>query len=195
MPTVKVINKAGAEVKELTLCDVGTGAGFPGIPLSIMNPTLKITLVDSLNKRLIFLQEVVNKLNLKNVEADIEVTGKDCVGGIVGKIGYAEKLDTLFDQIMGNSGTKYSTIGINILESTNHGTITSIGECAGGIVGAFYDKSGSINNCNNYGAINAANLDGGTSTALTENHQYVNNPWNGRKRTIRSLPNAWIVVK
>lgn len=48
--------------------DVGTGAGFPGVPLSIMNPTLKITLVDSLNKRLIFLQEVVNKLQLKNVE-------------------------------------------------------------------------------------------------------------------------------
>lgn len=48
--------------------DVGTGAGFPGIPLSIMNHTLKITLVDSLNKRLIFLQEVVDKLNLKNVE-------------------------------------------------------------------------------------------------------------------------------
>lgn len=50
------------------IVDVGTGAGFPGIPLSIMNPTLKITLVDSLNKRLIFLQEVVNKLNLKNIE-------------------------------------------------------------------------------------------------------------------------------
>ena len=48
--------------------DVGTGAGFPGIPLSIMNPTLKITLVDSLNKRLIFLQEVVNRLGLKNIE-------------------------------------------------------------------------------------------------------------------------------
>ena len=53
---------------ESSVVDVGTGAGFPGIPLSIMNPTLKITLVDSLNKRLIFLQEVVNKLNLKNVE-------------------------------------------------------------------------------------------------------------------------------
>lgn len=50
------------------IVDVGTGAGFPGIPLSIMNPTLKITLVDSLNKRLIFLQEVVNKLQLKNIE-------------------------------------------------------------------------------------------------------------------------------
>lgn len=51
-----------------TVVDVGTGAGFPGIPLSIMNPTLKITLVDSLNKRLIFLQEVINELDLKNVE-------------------------------------------------------------------------------------------------------------------------------
>ena len=51
-----------------TLVDVGTGAGFPGIPLSIMNSTLKITLVDSLNKRLIFLQEVINQLNLENVE-------------------------------------------------------------------------------------------------------------------------------
>lgn len=50
------------------IVDVGTGAGFPGIPLSIMNPTLKITLVDSLNKRLIFLQEVINRLGLKNVE-------------------------------------------------------------------------------------------------------------------------------
>lgn len=51
-----------------TVVDVGTGAGFPGIPLSIMNPTLKITLVDSLNKRLIFLQEVIKELDLKNVE-------------------------------------------------------------------------------------------------------------------------------
>ena len=50
------------------LVDVGTGAGFPGVPLSIMNLTLKITLVDSLNKRLIFLQEVVKELNLKNIE-------------------------------------------------------------------------------------------------------------------------------
>ena len=54
--------------KEIRVVDVGTGAGFPGIPLSIMKPTLKITLVDSLNKRLIFLQEVVNKLQLKNIE-------------------------------------------------------------------------------------------------------------------------------
>ena len=57
------------EIKDNSkVVDVGTGAGFPGIPLSIANETLKITLVDSLNKRLIFLQEVINKLELKNVE-------------------------------------------------------------------------------------------------------------------------------
>lgn len=50
------------------IIDVGTGAGFPGVPLSIMNPTLKITLADSLNKRLIFLQEVINQLGLRNIE-------------------------------------------------------------------------------------------------------------------------------
>ena len=52
-----------------SVVDVGTGAGFPGIPLAIMNESLKITLVDSLNKRLIFLQEVINELNLKNIQA------------------------------------------------------------------------------------------------------------------------------
>ena len=46
-----------------------------------------------------------------------------------------------------------------------------------------------------YGAINAASLDGGTSTSMTENHQFVNIPHNGYKRTIRSLPNAWLVVE
>lgn len=60
--------KSDAIKNARNIIDVGTGAGFPGVPLSIMNPTLKITLVDSLNKRLIFLQEVVKELNLKNIE-------------------------------------------------------------------------------------------------------------------------------
>ena len=60
--------KSDAIKNARNIIDVGTGAGFPGIPLSIMNPTLKITLVDSLNKRLVFLQEVINQLGLKNVE-------------------------------------------------------------------------------------------------------------------------------
>lgn len=49
------------------LIDVGTGAGFPGIPLKIAFPHLKITLLDSLNKRINFLNEVVNALKLENV--------------------------------------------------------------------------------------------------------------------------------
>ena len=55
--------------KNLSLCDIGTGAGFPGIVLKICFPNLKITLVDSLQKRINFLNEVINKLNLKNIEA------------------------------------------------------------------------------------------------------------------------------
>lgn len=50
------------------IIDIGTGAGFPGIPLKIYNDSLKITLLDSLNKRAIFLKEVVDKLKLQNVE-------------------------------------------------------------------------------------------------------------------------------
>lgn len=49
--------------------DVGTGAGFPGIPLKIVYPHLKITLLDSLNKRINFLNEVISKLKLENIEA------------------------------------------------------------------------------------------------------------------------------
>lgn len=53
----------------LTLCDVGSGAGFPGIVLKIFFPNLKITLIDSLNKRVIYLNDVIKKLNLNNIEA------------------------------------------------------------------------------------------------------------------------------
>lgn len=48
--------------------DIGTGAGFPGIPLKIIRDDIKIVLVDSLNKRINFLNEVIKKLNLKNIE-------------------------------------------------------------------------------------------------------------------------------
>ena len=55
--------------EDLSLCDVGTGAGFPGLVLKICFPNLKITLVDSLQKRINFLNEVIAKLNLKDIEA------------------------------------------------------------------------------------------------------------------------------
>lgn len=53
--------------EELTLCDVGSGAGFPSLPLKIINPNLKITIVDSLNKRIKFLDGLVAKLGLEDV--------------------------------------------------------------------------------------------------------------------------------
>ena len=52
----------------LTLCDIGTGAGFPGIVLKIVFPNLKVTLVDSLLKRIKFLNIVIEKLKLTNIE-------------------------------------------------------------------------------------------------------------------------------
>lgn len=53
--------------QELTLCDVGAGAGFPSIPLKICFPNLKVTIVDSLNKRITFLQNLASELGLENV--------------------------------------------------------------------------------------------------------------------------------
>ena len=51
-----------------TIIDIGTGAGFPGIPVKILNENLNVTLVDSLNKRIIFLNEVCAALNLENIQ-------------------------------------------------------------------------------------------------------------------------------
>ena len=50
------------------MIDVGTGAGFPGIPIKIMFPHLQITLLDSLNKRLNFLNNVIDELGLESIE-------------------------------------------------------------------------------------------------------------------------------
>ena len=53
---------------ELSMIDLGTGAGFPGMPLKIMLPNLKMTLADSLNKRMLFLNEVIEELQLENIK-------------------------------------------------------------------------------------------------------------------------------
>lgn len=66
--------------KTSKIIDVGTGAGFPGVPIKIACPETKVVLLDSLNKRINFLNEVINKLNLKNIQTihgRAEDLGKD----------------------------------------------------------------------------------------------------------------------
>lgn len=53
--------------QDLLICDIGTGAGFPGLVLKIIYPHLQVTLIDSLNKRIKFLNLVIEKLNLSGV--------------------------------------------------------------------------------------------------------------------------------
>ena len=80
--------------------DIGTGAGFPGIPIKIMNDTLKITLVDSLNKRVNFLNEVIKLLKLKQIKA-IHARAED-----LGRIEeFREKFDIATSRAVANLST------------------------------------------------------------------------------------------
>lgn len=62
-----LVGKVFDLVKTKTICDVGSGAGFPSIPLKIVYPNLEVTIVDGLDKRITFLKQLVEKLGLDNV--------------------------------------------------------------------------------------------------------------------------------
>ena len=83
--------------KNKNVMDVGTGAGFPGIPLKILNEDIEFILVDSLNKRINFLEEVKKKLDINKLElihSRIEDLAKD--------IKYREKMDIVVSRAVAN---------------------------------------------------------------------------------------------
>lgn len=92
-----IIYKRIIDDKVERIMDVGTGAGFPGIPLKIIFPEIEITLLDSLNKRINFLNEVIEKLELKNIE---------CIHGRAEDIGhmpvYREQYDLVVSRAVAN---------------------------------------------------------------------------------------------
>lgn len=86
--------------KESTVIDVGTGAGFPGLALKIAYPNLKITLLDSLNKRINFLNEVILQLGLKGI---VTVHGRAEDFAKSGKL--REKFDLCVSRAVANLST------------------------------------------------------------------------------------------
>lgn len=83
-----------------SVIDIGTGAGFPGIPLKIVFPQLKVTLLDSLNKRIKFLNTVIEELQLKNIVA-IHGRAED----LAMKDEYREKYDICVSRAVANLAT------------------------------------------------------------------------------------------
>ena len=63
------LNLAINDLKNIELCDVGAGAGFPSIPLKIARDDIDVTIIDALNKRINFLNDLINELKLTNVKA------------------------------------------------------------------------------------------------------------------------------
>jgi len=80
-----------------SIVDVGTGAGFPGIPIKIANSTLNITLLDSLNKRINFLNEVIQENNLEKIE-----TVHSRVEDFGNNLKYREKFDVATSRAVAN---------------------------------------------------------------------------------------------
>lgn len=86
--------------KEAKIIDVGTGAGFPGLPIKIIRDDIEVTLLDSLNKRLLFLDEVRKKVGLKNISL---VHGR--AEDIANDLKYREKYDIATARAVANLAT------------------------------------------------------------------------------------------
>ncbi|MCI8669855.1 MAG: 16S rRNA (guanine(527)-N(7))-methyltransferase RsmG [Lachnospiraceae bacterium] len=96
-----VINKRISDDNVKSIMDVGTGAGFPGIPLKILFPEIKLTLLDSLNKRILFLNEVIYNLGLDNIE---------CVHGRAEDVGHLLEFREQYDLTVSRAVANLSSL-------------------------------------------------------------------------------------
>jgi 16S rRNA (guanine527-N7)-methyltransferase len=87
--------------KTATMADIGSGAGFPSVPLKIMFPHLKVTIVDSLNKRIIFLKQLVEKLELSDIH---------CVHGRAEDISRLQRYRDQFDLVTARAVANLSVL-------------------------------------------------------------------------------------
>ncbi len=86
--------------KDIKILDMGTGAGFPGIPLKIIFPEIEICLADSLNKRILFIDEVIDRLGLKKIHT-VHARAED----LAMNKEYREKFDVVVSRAVANLST------------------------------------------------------------------------------------------
>ena len=140
-----------------TLADVGTGAGFPGVVLKIARPDIKLTLIDSLNKRLVFLNEVCSQLGI-----DAELIHSRAEDGA-----RDEKLRESFDFVASRAVARMNVLSEYCLPYVKVG-------------GAFYAMKGAQANEEFKESLNAINTLGGK----LENKYFFELPENGGERAI-----------
>jgi 16S rRNA methyltransferase gidB len=96
--SISLIKKVdNLKIENYKIADLGTGAGFPGVPLAIVFPNLNLTLIDSLNKRINFIKDVCMDLKIKNIVA-IHARAED----IARDVDYREKFDICVSRAVAN---------------------------------------------------------------------------------------------
>ena len=124
---------------DYSLIDIGTGAGFPGIPLKIVFPNLRITLFDSLNKRLNFLNEVIDKLDLNDQGSIVTLHGRAEDFASTKKESLRETFDIAVSRAVANMSTlceyclPYVKVGGNFIAFKSEKASEELGKAKGAI--------------------------------------------------------------